>query len=99
MHLDIANRSTASGAVVARSNKPEVRNPVLAYPSAARAASMPPEAREWLIEFLEDFRRDARERAAKAWKSHKAPLALYAKVCQVYSGHLIRVLRRTGEYA
>ena len=46
MHLDIANRSTASGAVVARSNKPEVRNPVLAYPSAARAASMPPEARE-----------------------------------------------------
>jgi uncharacterized membrane protein len=97
MYLDIANRSTSSGAVVARSNKPEVRNPVLAYPSAAKAARMPPEAREWLIQFLEDFRRDARERAAKAWKAHKAPVALYAKVCQVYSGHLIRVLRRAGE--
>lgn len=99
MYLDIANRSTASGAVTARSNKPEVRNPVLAYPSAAKAASMPPEAREWLILFLEDLRRDARERAAKAWKAHKAPMALYAKLIQVYSGHLIRVLRRAGEQA
>lgn len=99
MYLDIANRSTASATVAARSNKPEVRNPLLAYPSAAKAASMPPEAREWLIQFLEDLRRDARERAAKAWRSHKAPMALYAKVIQVYSGHLIRVLRRAGEHA
>jgi uncharacterized membrane protein len=99
MYLDIANRSTASGSVVARSNKPEVRNPILAYPSAAKASSMPPEAREWLILFLEDLRRDARERAAKAWKAHKAAIALYAKVVQVYTGHLIRVLRRAGEGA
>ena len=99
MYLDIANRPAASGAVAPRSNKPEVRNPLLAYPSAAKAADMPPEAREWLILFLEDLRRDARERAAKAWRSHKAPIALYAKVVQVYTGHLIRVLRRAGDHA
>lgn len=96
MYLDIAHRPTASGAVTPRSNKPEVRNPLLAYPSAAKAADMPPEAREWLILFLEDVRRDARERAAKAWRTHKAPLALYGKIIQVFSGHLIRVLRRAG---
>jgi hypothetical protein len=97
MYLDIANRPTASATVTARSNKPEVRNPLLAYPSAAKAASMPPEAREWLIDFLGDVRADARERAAKAWRTHKAPMALYAKIIQVYAFHLIRVLRRAGE--
>lgn len=45
MPLDIANRSTASGAVVARSNKPEVRNPILALANAAKAASVSAEAR------------------------------------------------------
>lgn len=93
MYLDIANRSTASGAVTARSNKPEVRNPLLALPSAARASDMPPEARAWLLVFLQDVRRDAQQRATKSWQQHKAPQALYWKVVAVYAGHMARVLR------
>jgi hypothetical protein len=94
MYLDIANRSTASGAVTARSNQPEVRNPLLALPSAARAWDMPPAAaRAWLLMFLQDFRRDAQQRATKSWQSHKAPQALYWKVVAVYAGHMARVLR------
>lgn len=96
MYLDIANRSTASGAVTARSNKPEVRNPLLALPTAARAADMPAAARAWLLVFLQDVRRDAQQRATKSWQSHKAPQALYWKVVAVYAGHMARVLRTVG---
>lgn len=96
MYLDIANRSTASGTVTARSNKPEVRNPLLALPSAARASEMPPAARAWLLVFLQDVRRDAQQRATKSWQSHKAPQALYWKVVAVYAGHMARVLRALG---
>lgn len=93
MYLDIAHRTTASSVVAPRSSKPEVRNPLLALPNAARAADMPPAARDWLLVFLQDIRRDALERASKAWKAHKAPVALYWRIVGVYAGHMARVLR------
>lgn len=96
MNLDFTKRSSAA---LTRSNRADVRNPVLALPCAARAAAMPPEAREWLIAFLCDLRRDARERSASSWRAHKAPLAVYWKVVGVWSTHLIRTLRHTAQPA
>lgn len=101
MYLDLSSRSI-TGALIPRANRAEVRNPVLALPCATRAASMPPEARRWLLEFLQDLRSEARDRAAECLRRHKAPLYLYWKVCQVWSGHLAKVLRaipETGPHA
>jgi hypothetical protein len=97
MYLDLNSRT--SGAALPRSNRAEVRNPVLALPCAQRISSMPPEAREWLIEFLLDLRRDARERAEKCWRSRKAPLSLYWRVIAVWSSHLAHALRKTAPAA
>lgn len=97
MFFDLTSRSSTEALPAPRANKPEVRNPILALPCAARAHEMPAPAREWLIGFLQDLRRDAQERAAKCWRSHKAPLAFYWKVVAVYAGHLSRVLRQTAK--
>lgn len=78
-----------------RSNRPEVRNPLLALPSAKLAADMPPAARDWLILFLGDIRRDSQIRAAHAWRKHKPPLAVYWKVVATLAGHIAKVLRHT----
>jgi len=97
MYLDITSRSSTGALLAPRANKPEVRNPILSLPCAARAHEMPAPAREWLIGFLQDLRRDAQERAAKCWRTHKAPLGFYWKVVAVYAGHLVKVLRHTAK--
>lgn len=71
-----------------------VRNPVLALPAAAGILAAPPEARALLADLLRDLSRDARERAAKSWRTHKAPMALYWKCVAVYAGHLARAIAR-----
>lgn len=73
----------------------QVINPVLALPTASRTGDMPPSARRWLWSFLKDISQDARDRAERSWKTHKAPMALYWKCVAVYTGHLARVLRPT----
>ena len=96
MFIDLQSR-TASSALTGRSRSPEVRNPLPALPCAARAGGMPPAAREWLLAFLQDLRRDARKRAAKCLRTHKAPLYLYWKIVGVYAGHLSKVLRHAAQ--
>lgn len=71
-----------------RSSRPEVRNPVLALPAAARLVALPAPAREALAAVLRDLSRDARERAEKCWRTHKAPMAAYWKAVAVYARHL-----------
>lgn len=80
-----------------RSNRPDVRNPLLALPGADRLRELPPEAREALRAILLDLRKDAQARAEKCWKQHKAPVAAYWKATSVYCGHLSRVLRTPKE--
>jgi hypothetical protein len=75
-----------------RSIRREVRNPMLALPSVQRLASIDPDARAGLIDVLKEVRVDARERAEKCWRTHKAPMALYWKCVAVYAGHLARAL-------
>lgn len=87
----------AAGSIVprvdlARSARPEVRNPLVALPAAQRIEALPEESRAALRALLLDLRNDARARAQKCWRTHKAPLALYWKVVSVYCSHLARLL-------
>jgi hypothetical protein len=79
--------------LVQRSNRPEVRNPVLALAAAARIASLPPEARDLLAQLLAEIATDARERAQTSWKRNKGPMAAYWKAVGAYAEHLRRAIR------
>lgn len=72
-----------------------VRNPVLALPSAARIAALPPAAREALEAVLYDLSQDARAKAEWCWLRHKAPMAAYWKTVAVYARHIRLATRRT----
>ncbi len=76
-----------------RSTLREVRNPVLALPSASRLTHLPEPARAALEALLREIQADARLRAEKCWQTHKAPMALYWKAVGVYAGHLARASR------
>lgn len=76
-----------------RSNRAEVRNPILALPAAQRLIALPKPIRDHLVEVLIEMQRDARERAETSWRTHKAPMALYWKAVGVYAGHIARVLK------
>ena len=77
-----------------RSNRPEVRNPVLALPAMARALSLPVEQRAVLCDLLSDLRQEARARAAASLSRNKHMGYAYWAVVAVYAGHLARALRR-----
>lgn len=76
-----------------RSSRPDVRNPVLTLPGAARLRRLSPLARLELRNILLEIRADAQVRADQCWSKHKAPMAAYWKCIAVYAGHIARVLR------
>lgn len=59
----------------------------------ARIKTLPPEARAALRALLLEIRADARQRAEKCWKKHKAPMAAYWKALSVYAGHTARLCK------
>jgi len=77
-----------------RSARADVRNPVLALPGVAQLRALDPSTRAAIAGALREIQADARERADKCWKTHKAPMALYWKAVGVYAGHLARALSR-----
>jgi hypothetical protein len=79
-----------------RSSRREVRNPVLALPSAKAVSELTPDARAALANLLRDIQRDARDRAEQCWRRHKAPMAVYWKAVSVYAGHLARCVAAGG---
>lgn len=76
-----------------RSNRAEVRNPVLALPSARLIADLNPESRATLAALLLDLAKDAGERAQKCWRTHEAPMVVYWKAVGVDAKHLGRAIR------
>ncbi len=80
-----------------RSARAEVRNPLLGLPAAAELAAkveqIDGQALELLAELLLALADDCAERARKAWRTHKAPMACYWKICAVYARHVARALR------
>ena len=76
-----------------RSNRREVRNPVLGLPAAKLALlELTLDERSRVRRVLIAIRNDARERAQESWRRHKAPMALYWKCVAVYCNHIARVL-------
>lgn len=69
-----------------------VRNPVLALPAVASLQALDPAAQAALRAVLKDLAHDARARADKAWRTHKAPMAAYWKAVSVYANHTARAL-------
>lgn len=87
--------------VTARSNRAEVRNPILTLPAVARLRALDPETRGVLHDLLLELQQDARQHAEASWRSRKPPLAAYWAACGVYAGHVARAIgpracRRTG---
>lgn len=80
-----------------RSSRADVRNPVLALSGVAALRALDPSTRAMIAAALREIQTDARERADKCWKTHKAPMALYWKAVGVYAGHLARALTRKAE--
>lgn len=80
--------------IVQRSSRIEVRNPITALPNFDKLADLSPEARAALVAILGDIALDARERAEKCWRTHKAPMAAYWKACSVYAGHIKRAVAK-----
>lgn len=76
-----------------RSNRREVRNPVLRLPASKKLAELPPEARDALKSILSDLAVDARPRAQESWLKNKGPMAAYWKAVGAYAGHISRVLK------
>lgn len=76
-----------------RSNRIEVRNPVLPLVRKL-AADLSPELRTFLAELLAALAIEARQKADDSWRRHKAPMALYWKAVSVYSGHIAKALRK-----
>jgi hypothetical protein len=78
-----------------RSNRAEVRNPVLALPGFRVLLALPAPARHALRAVLIDLADDATARAHQCWRKHKAPMAAYWKAVAVYARHVARALAKT----
>ncbi len=78
-----------------RSASMDVRNPLLALPATADLQALPVEAQIALRGVLKAISADARIRAEKCWRTHKAPMAAYWKAVAVYANHTSRILRST----
>lgn len=76
-----------------RSNRREVRNPVLALPAMRALGRLPADQREMLAELLDDLARDARARAQKSWTQNKGPMAAYWKAVGAYASHARAAIR------
>ena len=75
-----------------RSLRSDVRNPLLAMPAMEKLRDLSPEQRSALKALLREVAKDARFRAEKCWRTHKAPMAAYWKAVSVYAGHTARAL-------
>ena len=80
-----------------RSNRPEVRNPLLRMQAMARAAEMfaelPAEVQQAWLDLFAEVSEQARETAEHTWRRHKAPMAVYWRWVAVYVRHFSVALR------
>lgn len=75
-----------------RSERRDVRNPLLALPGFKALQRLPAGVRTQIAAALREMQADCRQRAEKCWRTHKAPMAVYWKAVGVYCGHVARVL-------
>lgn len=77
----------------ARSASMIVRNPLMGLPAAQDLATLPPEAQAAIRALFKQISADARVRAEKCWRTHKAPMAAYWKAVAVYANHASRLVK------
>lgn len=80
------------GGVYGRSAKAEVRNPVLALPSARLILALPPEQRRPLGILLRELAVDADDKAERSWRARKGIMAAYWRAVAIYAKHLARAI-------
>ena len=76
-----------------RSQRREVRNPVLTLPAVAALRQLDPAARAALAAVLGDLAADAKRRAQISWTQNKGVMAAYWKAVGAYATHIRRALR------
>jgi hypothetical protein len=76
-----------------RSQRREVRNPVLSLPAVKRLEELDPRTRAIVSELLADLAGDARRRAQQSWLKNKGPMAAYWKAVGAYAAHFGRVVK------
>lgn len=80
------------GGAFGRSARREVRNPVLALPSARRILDLPVEHRRPLGILLRELAVEAAAKAEQSWRQGKGIMAAYWKAVSIYAKHLARVI-------
>lgn len=80
---------------VQRSNRAEVRNPVLALPAFKAVHDLPDPVKLALAALLDNLSMDADAKAESSWLKKKGPMAAYWKAVAVYSKHVARSIRKT----
>ena len=78
----------------ARSNRPEVRNPVLALNAVRRLQELEDVPRAALGALLAELSIEARDKAEACWRRNKGPMAAYWKAVAVYAKQTARAIRR-----
>ncbi len=79
---------------VARSNRADVRNPILRLPSAAKVMALPEDARRALADVLMDISTDARAVSQSLWENNKPTSAAYWVAKAIDAKHIARVARK-----
>jgi hypothetical protein len=87
-----AAKQRAEARDIARSARREVRNPLLALPSAKKIMELPPESKAALRALLLEMSADCRIKAEEAWRKSKSPMATYHRASGIYAGHLAKLL-------
>lgn len=67
---------------------------MLALPAMAQLQALPLESRVALAAVLEELAQDGHQRAEKAWRQRKGPMAAYWRAVGVYARHTARAVKR-----
>jgi hypothetical protein len=78
----------------ARSNRPEVRNPLLSLESVRALQDLEDHPRAALAALLSELSVEARDKAETCWRMNKGPMAAYWKAVSVYAKHTARAIKR-----
>jgi hypothetical protein len=77
----------------ARSDRPEVRNPVLGLESVRALQVLEDHLRAARATLLSELSAEARDKAEACWRRNKAPMATYWKAVSVYAKHTARAIK------
>lgn len=84
------------GGAYGRSALAEIRNPILALPSARAILALPAEQRRPLGLLLRELSAEADAMAEKSWCGRKGIMAAYWRACSIYAKHIAHAIDPRG---